>query len=145
MATLTVKLVSGEGFSLGLDGLLTELRRRQWTLIRWGPQDAPALLAAMFKWETCADVLILRNENHATAYRVPITGDSGVFNPQAVSYQYHHSPLWTLRAILALPAPGNPGAPGMSERPKYPECAIPNDLPRPVMIRPLSPYACGGL
>lgn len=141
VTTMTGKLEPSEHFSLELRDLLSELRRRQWTLIRWGDADAPSLLAAMFKWPTCADVLILRNEHHATVYRVPTFDDAGVFNPTVVSYQYHSSPLWALRAILALPAPGEPGAPMGIETPKYPECFIPERLPRPVLIRPLSQYS----
>lgn len=124
---------------LEIDELLVELRRRHWTLVRWGDEKDPALLAAVLKWDTCVDVLIMRNSEQATAYRVPATSDD-VFNPEVVSYQYHASPLWTLRAILALPAPGRIGAPYRIERPKYPECFIPENLPRPVLIRPLSPY-----
>ncbi|RZS37898.1 hypothetical protein EV193_105458 [Herbihabitans rhizosphaerae] len=130
-----------ETFSLELDDLLSELRRRHWTLIRWGPQDAPYLVAAIFKWQMCADVLILRGETAATAYRVPTLDDAEIFSPTGVSYQYHHSPLWALRSILSLPAPGAPGAPVGMETPKQPECSVPENLPRPVVVRPLSPYA----
>jgi hypothetical protein len=59
------------------------------------------------------------------------------FNPEMVVYQYHQSPLWSLRAILALPVPGSPEAPTRLERPKHPECFISDDLPTPVVIRPL--------
>jgi hypothetical protein len=135
--------VSGElapRFTLGLNDLLSELRRRQWTLIRWGPEDAPALLAAVFRGDSYTDVLILRNAEQATGYRLPMFPESDIFNPHTVAYQYHSTPLWTLRAMLALPAPGKSGAPMLTEQPKYPECFIPEELPRPLLIRPLSPY-----
>jgi hypothetical protein len=138
MATGSRQLI--ESFSLEFEELLSEFRWRRWTLIRWGPVDAPRLMAAMYKWQACADVFILRSEHEATAYRVPTLDDTGVFNPTTVAYQYHHSALWTLRAILLLPAPGEPGAPVGIETPKHPECFISEDLSRPVLIRPLSPY-----
>ncbi|ASU80020.1 hypothetical protein CDG81_19090 [Actinopolyspora erythraea] len=137
MPTLTGRLEKpGETFSLELKDLLNELRRRHWTLIRWGPEDGPCLMAAMFKWQACADVLILRDEHQATGYRVPTMDDSGVFNPDRVSYQYHASPLWTLRAILGLPEPGQPGSPMALETPAS-ACFVSEDLPKPVLIRPL--------
>lgn len=123
---------------LGLDELLVELRRRHWTLIRWGNPRAPELLAATFEWDTCADVLILRAENDASAYRAPSWPEADLFAPEKVSYQYHASALWTLRAILSLPRPGTPGAPLAIETP-HAKCRVPSGLPQPVVIRPLSP------
>jgi hypothetical protein len=132
--------LGGVSFSLELEDLLSELRRRRWTLLRWGPKDAPDLVAALFSWDACTDVLILRNANYATGYRVPTDRDAEVFNPWAVLYQYHNNPLWTLRAMLSLPAPGTPDAPHAMEVPKRPECFIPDNLPKPILIRPLSAY-----
>ncbi|WP_421671819.1 hypothetical protein [Saccharopolyspora spinosa] len=103
--------VAEEESSLTLEDLLTELRTRGWTLIRWGPLEAPELLAAMFHRATSADVFILRNKDDATAYRCPIIGDSPVFCPPVVAWQYHGKPSWTLREVLALAEPGKPGAP----------------------------------
>ncbi|MEV5536029.1 hypothetical protein AB0L13_04165 [Saccharopolyspora shandongensis] len=49
-----------EPLSLELKELLTELRLRGWTLIRWGPENAPQLMASMFQHpQDCADVFIL--------------------------------------------------------------------------------------
>ncbi|WP_019852983.1 hypothetical protein [Actinopolyspora mortivallis] len=137
MSTWTGKRENpGEPFSLELKDLLNELRRRKWTLIRWGPEHEPQLMAAMFRWQSCADVLILRSEEQASGYRVPTLDDRGIFNPDHVSYQYHASPLWTLRAILGLPEPGQPGSPLALEYPVR-ECFVPEYLPRPVLVRPL--------
>lgn len=111
-----------------------ELRRRRWTLVRWGPEHALELVAAYFRWRTCTDVLLLRGADSATGYRVPTTGGE-IFNPTVVAYQYHDNPLWTLRAMLSLPAPGELST---LETPMRPECFIPNDLPQPVLLRPLS-------
>ena len=126
---------------LELQDLFGELRRRGWTLILWGPRTSPSLMGAMFQWRDCADVLLVRSQHRATGYRVPTPRGGGeVFNPDVVLYQYHQSPLWTLRAMLSLPRPGIPGAPVTAETPKAPECFLPENLPRPVLIRPLSPY-----
>lgn len=134
---LTGKLDKPEaGFTPELKDLLNELRRRKWTLIRWGPERLPQLMAGMYRWQACADVLILRDESHATGYRVPTMDDTGVFNPERVTYQYHAPPLWALRAILGLPEPGEPEAPMAIEAPDTP-CYLPEDLPQPVLIRPL--------
>ncbi|MFI0464526.1 hypothetical protein ACH347_10645 [Saccharopolyspora sp. 5N102] len=127
-------------FALELDDLLGELRRRGWTLILWGPREAPELYAAMYHRATSADVLIIRGEKDASAYRTPVVGDSPVFCPPVVAYQYHAEPTWALRAVLSLPAPGEPGAPMGMEKPS-PKCAIPAGLPKPVLIRPLSQLA----
>ncbi|GAA5110504.1 hypothetical protein GCM10025762_18440 [Haloechinothrix salitolerans] len=124
---------------LQLDDLLTELRRRKWTLFRWGEPAAPTLVAAVHQWDTCADVLILRSEDDATAFRVPTTQGSKPFAPEKVTYQYHSNALWTLRAILALPTPGSTGAPATIETP-HANCCVPDRLPRPALIRPLSPH-----
>ncbi|MEV0050589.1 hypothetical protein AB0H34_08870 [Saccharopolyspora shandongensis] len=130
-----------ESLSLELKELLTELRLRGWTLIRWGPENTPQLMASMFQHpQDCADVFILRSQDQATAYRVPTPDSAGLFNPQAVAYQYHAPPLWTLRAILALPAPTHPQAPFCIQEPAH-ECFLPERLARPVLIRPLSPSA----
>ncbi|NKQ55622.1 hypothetical protein HFP15_22315 [Amycolatopsis sp. K13G38] len=125
--------------SLQLDDLLTELRRRHWTLFRWGEANAPTLIAAVQQWDACADVLILRSEDDATAFRVPDAQGSNVLVPEKVSYQYHASALWTLRAILSLPTPDSTAAPTTIETP-HAKCRVPEGLPRPIVIRPLSPH-----
>jgi hypothetical protein len=125
--------------SLQLDDLLPELRCRHWTLLRWGEANAPTLIAAVQQWGACADVLILRSEDDATALRVPDAQGSNVLVPEKVSYQYHASALGTLRAILSLPMPGSPAVPTAIETPHV-KCRVPEGLPRPIVIRPWSPH-----
>ena len=117
--------------------LLTELRRRKWVLYVFGPQDGPDVVAAVFQWSTCADVLILRGEDDASAYRVPTFPDTDVFSPELVSWQYHAPITWTLRAVLTIDPPGHPGAPMAILQPA-PGCFVPMDVRRPVTIRPTS-------
>lgn len=117
--------------------LLTELRCRKWVLYVFGPHDGPDVVAAVFQWSTCADVLILRGEDDASAYRVPTFPDTDVFAPDFVSWQYHAPAAWTLRAVLTLDPPGHPRAPMAVLRPAA-GCAVPIGLRRPVTIRPTS-------
>lgn len=125
---------------LELHALLSELRRRGWTLVLWGPQHAPELMGAVLRWQYVTDVLLIRNVCDATGYRVPTHRESDViFNPDVVLYQYHQSPLWTLRAMLALPPPGTPNAPTEEETPKSPECFLQEGLSHAMHTRPLSP------
>jgi hypothetical protein len=117
---------------------LTELRRRRWMLYVFGPQDGPDLVAAVFQWPTSADVVLLRGEDDASAYRVPTFPDTDVFAPTLVSWQYHAPAAWALRAVLTIEPPGQPRAPSAVLRPE-PLCSVPMEIRRPVTIRPTSP------
>ncbi|WIY06888.1 hypothetical protein QRX60_24655 [Amycolatopsis mongoliensis] len=121
----------------GLEQLLEELRRRKWVLHLFGGREAPEIYAAVHTWPTCADVIILRDEHRASAYRVPTFPGTDVFSPRVVTWQYHATPVWTLRAVLTLAEPGTPGAPLQALRPQ-PGCHIPLELRRDVTIRPTS-------
>jgi hypothetical protein len=94
-----------------VEELLNELRRRRWMLYVFGPKDGPDVVAAVFQWSTCADVVILRGEVDASAFRVPTFPDTDVFSPELVSWQYHAPAAWTLRAVLTTDPPGHPNAP----------------------------------
>ncbi|MEU8639717.1 hypothetical protein AB0C38_46630 [Amycolatopsis sp. NPDC048633] len=121
----------------GLEELLEELRRRKWVLHLFGGREAPEIYAAVHTWPTCADVIILRDEHRASAYRVPTFPGTDVFSPRVVTWQYHATPVWTLRAVLTLSEPGTPGAPLQALRPQ-PQCHIPPELRQVVTIRPTS-------
>ncbi|MBB5156978.1 hypothetical protein [Saccharopolyspora phatthalungensis] len=118
-----------------VDELLNELRRRGWVLYVFGPKDAPEAVAHVFQWDTCADVVILRDEDDATAYRLPTFPGTDVFAPELVSWHYHASTAWTLRAVLTIAPPGHPDAPMGVLRP-VPACGVPIQIRRPVSIRP---------
>ncbi|MEV6226828.1 hypothetical protein AB0L88_02905 [Saccharopolyspora shandongensis] len=121
-----------------IDQLLAELRRQGWAVWVFGPKADPDIVAAVHRWQTCADVVILRGEDgehDATAYRTPTLPGADPFVPELVSWQYHSSAVWTLRAALALPIPGDAQAPIAVLRPD-PLCFLPADLGRPVTIRP---------
>ena len=120
-----------------IDGLLAELRRQTWGVWVFGPKDGPDIVAAVRRWQTCADVVILRGEQDASAYRTPTMPDADPFVPELVSWQYHSSAVWTLRAALGLPAPGQPQAPIAVLKPESP-CFLPADVGRPITYRPAS-------
>jgi hypothetical protein len=123
---------------LTLDDALDEIRQRKWTMHYFG-KDArrPELIAATHRWPRrgCADVLILRSEQDATAYRVLLEQADDPLEPEVIVYFYQQSAIWTLRAILALPAPGHQDAPRCRMTPPL-SCFIPPELERPRTIRP---------
>jgi hypothetical protein len=95
-----------------LDVLLERLGRVRFVLHQFrGDHHGPEILAAVHDWREVADVVVLRDESDATAWRTP-TGDGvDVFNPTQVLWTYKHNAVWTLRALLTLPQPGYPDAP----------------------------------
>jgi hypothetical protein len=74
-------------------------------------RDGAELLAGVYEHPGCADVFVFSGEEHAHAYRLPTGADTDVFAPTRVYWWYAASPVWTLRALLTLPAPGHPDAP----------------------------------
>jgi hypothetical protein len=58
-------------------------------------------------------VFVFSGAEHAHAYRLPTRADIDVFTPVRVYWWYGASPVWTLRALLTLPEPGQPDAPDM--------------------------------
>ncbi|QUH05703.1 hypothetical protein HUO13_01210 [Saccharopolyspora erythraea] len=120
-----------------VDHLLGELRRRGWVLFVFGDKKRPEMVGHVFAWSTCADVVLLRSEDDATAYRVPALPDTDVFRPELVSWQYHAPAAWTLRAVLTLESPEHPDAPRAVLRPDR-GCFVPSEVRRPLTIRPTS-------
>jgi hypothetical protein len=118
--------------------LITELRRRRWTQYRWGPPHQLVLVAWTYIHNPpdFADVILLRGEDAAIGYRKPLLPNAGPWSPDVVMYQYHSGVVRTLRAMLALPRPGQAGAPTHLEVPAA-GCALPPDLPSPTVINPL--------
>ncbi len=120
--------------TLELDDLLNEMRERHWAFHYFGLRHDPKAIGAVYDWRTCADVVILRDEEDATAFRVPTFPDTDVFAPEMVSWQYHAAAAWTLRAVLTLPQPGAPGAPIGLLTPAE-KCAVPQEWRRPMSVR----------
>lgn len=80
--------------------------------------DRPEVLAGVYQYPhaettdgTC-DVVVLHHDELAHAYRAPAGPLDEVFRPAQVWWWYGGPPDQTIRALLALPQPGVPGAPG---------------------------------
>lgn len=128
---------TAQPLSLGLEELLRTLRSHRWTLHLFGPRDRPVIVAAIYQWDGYADVLILRGERDASAYRVATQpGGGDVFGPDFVCWQYHSCALWTLRSVLAL-TPPRPEATAAHLESARSGCFLPSSLPKPTTIRPL--------
>lgn len=95
-----------------LDALLEQAGKRGfvWHLFR-PDHHGPEVLAGVFQWATCADVVVLSDATHAHAYRVPIGESTDVFAPTRVLWWYGPNPVWTLRALLTLLPPEHLEAP----------------------------------
>jgi hypothetical protein len=121
-----------------LDEVLAQLtRERQWTAHYLGGRKTPHLIAFTFIWRgsSCADVVLLRGEDVAAAYRTPSDGRADVLRPDLVCWSYEGSALWTIRAVLTIYPPTHPDAPYRLYR-SPPSCRIPDTDARPLVIRP---------
>jgi len=117
-----------------LDGLLETVGKRGylWHMFR-ADQHGPEVLAGVLQHGGCADVFVFSGGDHAHAYRAPTGRHADVFAPIQVYWWYRASPVWTLRALLTLPAPGDPDAPD-TLTPVPPGLGVPGDRV-PVRIR----------
>ena len=98
-----------------IDVLIGEIGRRGYMFHQFHvDRNGPDVLAAVFRWQTCADVLILVDDRQSHAYRTPAGNpDVDVFSPTCVHWFYGRSAevgmAWVMRALLTLPRPGEPG------------------------------------
>jgi hypothetical protein len=86
-----------------LDALL-EIAADRGYLLHTG-RHSSEIVAGVFQHHDCADVFVFAGEEHAYAYRLPTNADTDVFAPSEVYWWYEASPVWTVRALLALSAP----------------------------------------
>lgn len=95
-----------------LDALLEKAGKLgfMWHMFRTD-QHGPEVLAGVFQHSDCADVVVFNSDGYAHAYRLPTDADTDVFEPRRVYWRYGARPVWTLRAVLTLLAPGHPDAP----------------------------------
>ncbi|GAB3452574.1 hypothetical protein GCM10027436_52320 [Actinophytocola sediminis] len=106
-----------------LDALIEKAARRgfmwhQFRIDRHGPE----VLAGVFQWRACADVLVLVDNDRSHAYRTPTNPTTDVFAPMHVYWWYGGTTaepgktlpgvgmVWVLRALLTLPGPDEHGA-----------------------------------
>lgn len=109
-----------------LDALIEEAGRRgyMWHQFRTD-RHGPEVLAGVFRWGRCVDVVVLTDEKGSHAYRTPTAAAIDVFAPSHVHWWYGRidnavrlpdsmvlpgvSMVWVLRALLTLPDPEEPG------------------------------------
>jgi hypothetical protein len=109
-----------------LEGLIEEAGRRGFLWHRFrDDQHGPEVLAGVFRWGWCADVVVLTDEKGTHAYRTPTDDAIDVLAPSHVHWWYGRSDdamvadpgtvlkgvcmVWVLRALLTLPHPDEPG------------------------------------
>ncbi|GAB3434188.1 hypothetical protein [Actinophytocola sediminis] len=90
-----------------LDVLLEKTSKRGYLWHRFrDDQHGPEVLAGVFHWDNCTDVLVLVDEKSTHAYRTPTEPTIDVFAPTHVHWWYGQSGMvWVLRALLTLPSP----------------------------------------
>jgi hypothetical protein len=92
--------------------LLTLLGKHRFVMHEFqSDRDGPVIVAAIREFRACADVVVLVDEQRASAWRTPRGDGLDVLAPAQVLWIYAANPLWTLRALLTLPPPGHPDAP----------------------------------
>jgi hypothetical protein len=118
-----------------LDELLGLVGRQRFLAYAFrSDRDGPDVLAFVRYWAGgTADVVIVFDEERASAFRTAGSG-ADVFAPELVSWWYAAKPVWTLRALIALPEPGHPDEPIELMRPP-PECLLPAAGRMPVRVR----------
>lgn len=126
-----------------LDELLVLLCRQQRFVehcFRIDRHRRPDVVAFVREWPIptagprVVDVVVLFDEDRASAFRTVIGPGDDVFAPELVSWSYVASPVWTLRAMIALPAPGHPAEPSAVGPPPA-DCVLPKDGRMPVTVR----------
>ncbi len=96
-----------------LNALIAQLGKRgyMWHHFRVD-RHGPEVLAGVFQWNVCADVVVLTDDHDSHAYRTPTpTPIEDVFQPSHVHWWYGANDVgmvWVLRALLTLPHPDEP-------------------------------------
>lgn len=113
------------------------VQRRKWWAHYYGGRKSPRLIAYTYVWQSdgYADVLILRGEDQASAYRTYWKNNTtNILNPDLVFWYYESTAYLAIRAMLRLPAPNNRDAPFRLHG--TPQSCRVDDAERPVVIRP---------
>lgn len=96
-----------------LDALLEKTSKRGYLWHRFRDNHhGPEVLAGVFQWDNCADVVVLTDDAGTHAYRTPTDHATDVFAPAQVHWWYGKGEVgmvWVLRALLTLPGPHEPG------------------------------------
>lgn len=117
---------------LDLESALRGLGRTGWTLWIFGPRTLPDAIAAVRPLAGGVDVLVLRAEGRAGAYRAPTGPGKSPFDAREVIWSWQGDPRNVLYALLRLgDLPW--------DLPRYPtpeDCRPPDSAVRTLTIRP---------
>ncbi|HEU5474767.1 MAG TPA: hypothetical protein VFV67_29340 [Actinophytocola sp.] len=108
-----------------------------------GDRNGPDVLAAIYDWGETADVLIMHSKTEARAYRALTGPEVDLLAPGYVVWTYFSNAVWTLRAVLTLPAPNHPEAPVIVQV-APPGIGLPMEDRRPVRLRMRQQYSLRG-
>jgi hypothetical protein len=114
-----------------LEPLLRQVVRQGWTLVCCGPRRQPDALIAVNRCQSWADVVILRGQDRAAAYRTLTRPQDDPLQTFEVVWHYLSDAQRTLRAVLHIP----PYAVAPTPYPIPKECRIPEVRRRPLIIR----------
>lgn len=129
------------GAVVGVDELDVLIERAGKTGFLWHgfrvDQHGPEVLAGVYSWGDCADVVVLTDDSGSHAYRTPMDATTDVFAPSHVYWWYGRSNevgmVWVVRALLTLPPPDESA--GLSPLiPAPPGTGVPGDR-TPVRMR----------
>lgn len=115
-----------------IDELLTELVRRRWTTYCFGDRRRPEAVGGVLVHDGQADVVLIRGQHHASAFRAPLSGAADPMSLRYGTWHYLGNAVWTLRAVLSLadqPAVSLP----VYQVPS--ECLVPEIERRPYTVR----------
>jgi hypothetical protein len=107
-----------------LEPLLREVVRRGWMLVCCGPRIQPDALVAVNRFQLWADVVVLRGNDRAAAYRTLTSPNDDPLQAFEVVWHYLSDAQRTLRAVLDTP----PYAVAPTPYPIPEECRIPDSV-----------------
>ncbi len=92
--------------------LMNELGRRGYLIYTFQlDQHGPEVVAGVLKWIDYVDVLVLRSDRRADAWRAVRRVDEDALDPTQVAWWCGGGPSRVLGDLLTLPDPGQPLAP----------------------------------
>lgn len=117
-----------------VEELLTEVVADGFVLYCCGARTAPSALIASYEWDSCIDLITIRDFDRITTARVPKRGTVDIFAPEVVVWAYEGPPQQALRGLLNLVHPAHPDAPTV-EYPAPPSLCIHRVEQRPMTMR----------
>jgi hypothetical protein len=111
--------------------LLRQVLGQGWMLVCCGHRAQPDALVAVHRAQRWADVVVLRGQDRAAAYRTPTGPHDDPFQATRVVWHYLGDAERTLCALLTIPPDVLASAPYPLPR----ECRIPEVQHRPLTIR----------